>query len=129
MLRRFATLCVLLSLSAVIPTAVACAFQTQGADCCPMGRPCETQGGPTVVASVGPSCCTAQPAPTRSTVTVNVQSDRRFADSPPPDLAVPPAFEFPGSFSSLYERKSGAAAAPVKISQQQIYLRTARLRL
>lgn len=130
MLRRFATLGVLLlSLSGVIPAAAAWAFQTQSADCCPMGRPCKTQGGPTAVASAAPSCCTAQPAPSRSTVTINVQSDRRFADSPIPDRAMEPAFEIPSSLPSVHDREYVATAPPININQRQVYLLTGRLRL
>lgn len=130
MLHRLVTLSVLLvGLSGVVPAAVACAFIAQSADCCPTSQPCETEGAPTVVASVSAPCCVAQPAPTRSTVTGNVQSDRRFADSPAPDHAAAPAFEFPGSFPSLRDRTAVAVAPPIKIDQQQVYLRTGRLRL
>lgn len=130
MLRRLATLSVLLiSLSGVIPAAMACALIMQGADCCPQERPCDTDGAPAVVVSIDAPCCMAQPAPTRSTATVSVQSDRRFADSPVPDHFVAPAFEFPSSPPPLDERTVSAAASPIQIDQQQIYLRTGRLRL
>lgn len=130
MLRRLATLCVLLlSLSGVIPAAVACAFMTQSPDCCPTGQPCETDGAPTVVASVSAPCCIAQPAPARSTVAVNAQHDRRLEDSPTPGHAAAPAFEFSSSFPALPERVAFAVAPTIKIDQQQVYLRTGRLRL
>jgi len=130
MLRRLATLCVLsLGLSAVVPTAVACAFMTQSTDCCPTGQPCETDGAPTVVASVSAPCCVAQPVPARSTVVVNAESDRRLADFPTPDHAAAPAFDFPSSLPALHERTAIAVAPPIKIDQQQVYLRTGRLRL
>lgn len=129
MLRRFATLCVLLlSLAGVIPAAVACALTTQSADCCPMGQPCETEGAPTIFVSGG-SCCTAQPAPTRTSVAVPGQSDRRFADSPSPDHAGAPAFDFRISFPSSREPTAAAFAPSIKIDQQRVYLRTGRLRL
>lgn len=129
MLRRFAILCVLLlSLAGITPTAVACAFQTQS-ECCPNGRPCETQGELTLVSSMGPACCIAKPAPTRSTVTFSVQRDHRSVELPTPEPSVATASEFPTDCASLYERRHLAAAASIKIGQQQIYLHTGRLRL
>lgn len=130
MLRRFATLCVLLlGLAGVLPAAVACAFTEQSTDCCPQGQPCETDRTVTLVVPAGGSCCNAQPASTRSTVAVSGQNERRFADSPAPDHAVAPASDFPSLVPSLHEPTTLAAAPPVRIDQQQIYLRTGRLRL
>jgi hypothetical protein len=130
MKRRLSTLCILLlGLSGVIPAAVACAFVTQSTDCCHMGQSCETGGAAAIVASVRATCCVAQPDPARSTVTADAQSERRFADSPPPDRAAVPAFEFPNSLHSLRERTAVAVAPPFKVNQQLVYLRTGRLRL
>ena len=129
MLRRFATLCVLLlSLSGAIPVAVACAFSTQSSDCCPSGQRCPTEGASAVMVPADSLCCIAQSAPTRATVAVNGQSDRRFADSPLPDDAAAPASAMLSSFSSLHERTALAVLPPV-IAQQQVYLHTGRLRL
>jgi hypothetical protein len=130
MLRRFVTLCVLLvGLSGVLPAAVACAITTQRTDCCPEGQTCETDRAVTLLTTAGAPCCNAQPAPTRSTVAVQGQSDRRFVDSPVPDPAAAPAFDLPSSSTSLHAPTALAAAPPIKIDQQQIYLRTGRLRL
>lgn len=130
MLRRFATLCVLLlGLSGVLPVAVAGAFTTQNTDCCPLGQPCKTDRTVTLVVPAGGSCCNAQPAPTRSTIAVYGQSDRRVADFPAPDHAVAPASDFPSLVPSLHGPTTLAAAPPVRIDQQRIYLRTGRLRL
>lgn len=130
MLRRFATLCVLLlGLSGVLPAAVACAISTQSTDCCPQGRPCEKNRTVTLLTTAGAPCCNAQPAPMSSTVAIQGQSDRRFADFPAPDHAAAPAFDLPSSFPSLHAPTALAAALPIRIDQQQIYLRTGRLRL
>lgn len=130
MLRRLATLSVLLlSLAGAIPTAMACVFMTQTPDCCPSGQLCEPKPAPTLVASIGSPCCYAQSAPTRATVVIQGQSERRFADSPAPDHAAAPAFEFSTAVFSLPERAALAVPPPITISQQQLYLRTGRLRL
>lgn len=130
MKRRLVTLSVLLlSLSGVIPAAVACAIATQSAACCHMGQSCETVGAPAIVASASEICCVAQPDPARPTVTADAQSERRFANSLAPDHVAAPAFAFPGSYPSLRERTAVAVAPPFRIDQQRIYLRTGRLRL
>ena len=129
MLRPLATLCVLLlSLAGTIPTAAACTFQMQGADCC-LGRPCGPQRVPTVADSVGLPCCAAQPAPAQSAMAATMESDRRFAEFPTPDDGATSVFEFRSVFTPSYEWRHITAAAPIKFDQQQIYLRTARLRL
>ena len=128
MLRRLATLCVLLiSLSGVIPGAVAYASQTQNRDCCSESGSCSTEAPLSIAAAVSPSCCVAQPAPTDSTVTFAVQTDRRSADVPAPDGAA--ALDFPSTTPSAQTWLTSFAATPIRVSEQQIYLRTARLRL
>lgn len=130
MLRRLALLCVLLlGLSGVLPAAVACAFTAPSTDCCPQGQPCETEKTVTRVITAGGPCCNAQPAPTRSTVAAQGQGDRRFGDVPVPDHAAAPASDLPSSFTSLHEPTAFVAAPLTRIDQQQIYLRTGRLRL
>ena len=131
MLRRFALLGVLLlGLSGVLPAAVACALTAQSTDCCPQGQPCETDQAVTLLTTTaGAPCCNAQPAPTRSTVAVQGQGDRRFGDVPVPDHAAAPACDLPSSFTSLHEPTVFVAAPLTRIDQQQIYLRTGRLRL
>jgi len=131
MLRRFTTLCgLLLSLGAGIPAAVACAGTAQSADCCPMGQPCEKEGAAAFVVPASHSCCIAQPSPTRSAVVVvNGQSDRRFADSEAPDHSAAPAPSGWGVLSSLHEQTALAVPLPIRVDQQQVYLRTGRLRL
>lgn len=130
MLRRLGILCVLLlSLAGVVPAALACASAAKSADCCPPGQPCETEGLAAFAGSVPSSCCIAQPAPTRAMVAVSGLSDRRFEDSSPPDHAFAPASEISGSFSSPCARPGLAAHPPIRVDQQQVYLRTGRLRL
>ncbi len=130
MLRRFALLGVLLlGLSGVLPAAVACASTEQSTDCCPQGQPCETDKDVTLLTTAGGPCCNAQPAPTRSTVAIQGQSDRRFTDSAAPAHAAAPAFDFPNSFPSLHEPTALAVAPPIRVHPRQVYLRTGRLRL
>lgn len=130
MLCRLATLCVLLlSLAGVVPAAVACASGAKSADCCPMGQPCETESAAAFAGSAPSACCTAQPAPTRIAAVVSGPSDRRFADSLLPDHAAAPASETCGSFRSLREQPALVVSVRVRVDQQQIYLRTGRLRL
>lgn len=129
MLRPLATVCVLLlSLSGIVPAAVACAFTTQSADCCPMGQPCETRGAHALLAPGG-SGCSALPAPILATVVVHGQSDRRFVEPPARDHVAAPAFDCRNSFPSPHARTVTDVASPIKIDQQQVYLRTGRLRL
>lgn len=128
MLRRLATLCaLLLSLSGVIPGAVAYASQTQNRDCCSQSGPCSTEADFSIAASDTPSCCLAQPVPSDSTVAFAIQSDRRAADVPAPDAAT--ALDFPNTVPFLQTSHTGTVATPIRTNQQQIYLHTARLRL
>jgi hypothetical protein len=130
MLRRLAILSVfLLSLSGVVPAAVACALFLQGADCCPSGQPCEPAGTPTIIVSNGAPCCAVAPAPMRSVAAVSSQNDRRADNLPAPDHWVVLAHEFPDIDPSPMELTVFPLALPRQLDQQQTYLLTGRLRL
>lgn len=125
MLRRLATLSVLLlSLSGVIPTALACAPSVQ-APCCPADLPHDST--PQVYKD-GPCCVVDVGSP--SIAAVILEAERRVTDVPSPDQpsALPTnalaAVEFASDRANTSNRVS-----PPAFDQQQVYLLTGRLRL
>jgi len=128
MLRRLATLFVLLaSLAGVIPAVTACTELMRGDDCCPPGQPCDTGKVPT--AAIEASCCLTQPVPTRSAISASPAGEGRLADFPQPDTPAAPAFAPANAFASVFTRTDRDASSPPWVDPRQIYLRTGRLRL
>lgn len=130
MVRRLATLAVLLlSLSGVVPAALACADFAQDRDCCPPGQPCETQGIPTFLASNSVSCCDLQPLAQQVVVAVSSKAESQPADASPPDHCAAPALEISGARSPPFVPITIVGADNLYPDQQQTYLLTGRLRL
>lgn len=129
MLRRLVTLSVLLlSLSGVIPTALACAPSVQGS-CCPADLPLDSTGGSTPrVYNDGPWCVAEVGSPSTAAAIFDVE--RRVPDVSSPDQPT----VLPTNVIAAAERVSGRAtpthrASPPELHQQQVYLLTGRLRL
>lgn len=122
MLRRLATLSVLLlSLSGVIPTALACAPGVQ-ATCCPVGSstPRVYNEGPCCVAEVGSDSIAA----------AILEAEPRVTDIPSPDQPniLPTSAAAPSEIAATRTTASNIVSHP-DLHQQQIYLLTGRLRL
>ena len=122
MLRRLATLSVLLlSLSGVIPAALACAPSVQG-QCCPADAATARvyNDGPCCVAGVGSASIAA----------AVMEAEPRITDLPSPDQpSVLPTHATPATeLVSARTTTSNAVSTP-DLHQQQVYLLTGRLRL
>lgn len=129
MLRRLATLSVLLlSLSGVVPTALACAPGAQGA-CCPADLAQSRTGSSALRAYDDGPCCVAEVG-SASIAAAVLEAEPRVTDLPSPDRAS----VLPTSIVAASDPASTRATTTNTVSrrdfhQQQVYLLTGRLRL
>lgn len=129
MLRRLATLSVLLlSLSGVIPTALACAPVVQAA-CCPADLP-ENPAGASAsrIYNDGP-CCVAE-VRSESIAAAVLEAEPRVTDLPSSDQPnVLPTNAAAASEIASTRTTTSNTVSPPGLHQQQVYLLTGRLRL
>lgn len=128
MLRRLAALSVLLlSLSGVMPTALACAPSVQAA-CCPAGVPHDPTGGAAPHAYSDGPCCVAEVG-SESIAAAVLEAEPRVTDLPSPDQpsVLPTSAVAASDFASSRATTSNVVSRPD--IHQQVYLLTGRLRL
>lgn len=119
--RRLAKMAVLLlSLTGVVPAALACSVLAQDTDCCLPDQPCDTERAPTLLASSSASCCEMLPVELRTVMAVATSS---------PDHCAVLAHQILSARSPQIAAIATPVAGDLHPDQQQTYLLTGRLRL